>query len=115
MIWLSIRFCPPVTKLNVPILPLRIGTGFSASGVWATLHRAARIDRHSANTCQADRCRHRHAVFPCFCDKMNSTATLEWIVFQSLIKGNITEVTVVSLGMDVSCQFCVSRNPRGHV
>jgi hypothetical protein len=74
LICMSIRLCPPVTKLKAPAFPLRMGTGFSVSGVCAAVQ--AELSRRMKNSIAIGRaflCRHRDAIFLHRYSKTNST------------------------------------------
>jgi len=105
LIWVSIRFCPAVTKLKVPTLPVRIGTGLSVSDDWADAH-AGNSSRSNATRPGSELpCRRRDAVFLHRYNKGNPSQPLAGIVFQWHSEGNITEVTFVSHSVGISVSW----------
>ena len=77
---MSMRFCPPVTKLNVPMLPVRIGTGFSESGVWAAIWAAKSRDNSARPDRVSPRGRGDAALFQQY-GKSDPSQTVDGIVF----------------------------------
>jgi hypothetical protein len=98
----SIKFWPAVTKLKVPAFPVRMGTGFSDSEVWAAIFAGTTnaAKRSRQNTTRLDRalpCQRGLAVFLPRYSKRNPSYALSGIVFHGDAERNITEVTFVSL------------------